>query len=335
MEKELLTQSGLKLYLTCSKKWDYRQEQSLVPLEEAPALRFGSSYHDILELRNTGHDLKECIFSLEETYADREMDESGKMISEFCCLVGMTVAYFNRYPLEDEEFTFEKVESKIKAPLINPDTQRASRSFDFSGKCDGVVKDKETGKLSLYELKTSSQIDRAYILKVASFDVQCAIYTHHLNLDSVIYDVVKKPTIKRKKSVKVYDEIQEFKKDGEPKKNKTKILKEERPESEEEYIKRIASWYEIDTDDKLCRLSLVVTEQDKLRAMRTLWSVSQKILHDRRDSFFIQNAGSCEKWGRFCEYYDICTSHESEIIKQNQFKTREINSELTDKKPVF
>ena len=333
MEKELLTQSALKMYQSCPRKFDYRQQQKLIPLEQADALRFGGRFHDVIEQRNDGKDLKACIFSLEETYADRNFDESGKMINEFCHLVGMTMAYFKQYPKEQETFTFEKVEEKIESPLINPDSGHPSRSFNFGGKCDGIII--EDGVRKLYELKTSSKIDRAYIEKVSTFDTQLALYSKHLGLSECCYDVIKKPTIKRKKSIKIYDEVQEFKKDGEPKKNKTKTLKGEREETEAEYIERINDWYAIDTEDKLCRIPLTVSDGDKTRAMKTLWNVSQKILQDRREKFFFQNSGACEKWNRFCDYHALCASNDSEIIKQNQFKTKEINSELTDKKPVF
>lgn len=185
MEKELLTSSRTTTALNCLRQHYYRYELGLRPVEDADALTFGRAFHECLEARAKGADFKKAL-KLEdvETFADAK-------------LYGLVGGYYEWYAGERDEIADMQPEIEF-----GPDPIEGSRTFYGAGKIDGLATLKD-GRLALVEHKTTGEdiADGADYWLRLSFNPQLYKYFIALNArgimpNTVIYDVVRKPTIK-------------------------------------------------------------------------------------------------------------------------------------------
>lgn len=302
---EILTFSAGSLYLTCPRRYQLRHLDQLVPAEwDQTALRVGTNWHQILELFYGGKSPAEVEQGLATLYPEPT--------EEWAKLSAMFAAYSSRFPLAGDDFKIAHVEKKLSGEIENPDSTGKSRSFTFAGKCDLIVAIPD-GALAIVEHKTTSRLDRAYMDRVIAFDLQTALYAYYAGLElqgrpieNVIYNAASKTSIRLKKG-----------------------------ETIEEYRARCITWY-AEAELPFWRQSLTLTTEDFRQAKETLWQISKKILDDKARGFFIQNSGACEKWGRFCEYYPLCASKNSPLIRLNSYKIQPPHSELLEtSEPAF
>jgi PD-(D/E)XK nuclease superfamily len=124
--KELLTQSSLRCYRACPKRYYFRYVLGMKPLKYAAALRTGTSIHNALnEWMRTGGDLKAALSKLDtfDLYANaRER--------------AMIIGYHARWDLPPKVIA---VEREWQSELKNPETGVASSIFRLGGKADLVV----------------------------------------------------------------------------------------------------------------------------------------------------------------------------------------------------
>src|SRR3989304_6889133 len=93
-------------------------------------------------------------------------------------------------------------ESRFELPLINPQSNKPSSIFNLAGRQDGIVQ-LEDGRFALLESKLVSESlesNSDYWTRL-QLDQQISIYIHAARrqghaLDTVLYDVTRKPTIK-------------------------------------------------------------------------------------------------------------------------------------------
>ena len=284
-----LTNSASKTYLSCGAKYRFAYDLQLKPPgERAPALRFGSAWHALMEasrhliMRGVGYDEAHTLLKLVVTRIsslERDLTEQ-----EVGALEGMLEAYSQRYWVRDQGKLADrriseviKVEHAFDVPLRNPATGRQSRTFRFMGVIDGIVRD-QLGDMKILETKTTSSIDGAY-LEVVQTQIQTWLYTyggkhHYKEISGWIYDVAKKPSIRLRKG-----------------------------EDREEYSFRVKQ-KSLEPEG-----SITIEkehDQDKVdEAMATVWRISEKIREDRRRGF-VRNTQACFDWHRPCEFMSIC-----------------------------
>ena len=189
--KELLTATRMGLVLACPRRHYWRYEVGLHALMDGMALRFGSVWHRAMECRWQGRPVADAFL---EAVRDRTFDEIT-----LATLAGLLGAYYARY--EEIEIVKElHPEVEFRLPLAG------SRTFDAAGKIDGlgVLHD---GRLALIEHKTCGTDiapDSDYWLRLR-FNQQ--VYQYVLaaralgwDVQVVIYDVTRKPSIKQKQN---------------------------------------------------------------------------------------------------------------------------------------
>jgi hypothetical protein len=127
---ELLTQSSLKTYRACPRRYFYRYEERVRPVSEsAKPLLQGKSLHAALETWwKTGCDLQAAVASLlSEDPMDRAKEQA------------MVTGYHARWEDEQKKIQVVSIELELKTPLVNPETGAASRTFMLAGRLDGIV----------------------------------------------------------------------------------------------------------------------------------------------------------------------------------------------------
>jgi len=139
--KQILTYSAAKKFLSCHKAYHNRYRLSLVPLDQDEVLFLGTTIHNALEMWYK-RDLNDIIIDIEigkfinEAYPLRDSDDKQKR--DWHLAKAMMEGYIYRYPQEDFEIIDTELEFSV--PIVNPNTNRTSRSFELMGKVDALVK---------------------------------------------------------------------------------------------------------------------------------------------------------------------------------------------------
>lgn len=123
----LLTQSALRSYRSCPRKFFYRYDQRIRPLApKDEKLRRGSSIHRALEAwSKTGGDLEAAIAKLDRI---NEYDFQYER--------ALIIGYHARWEKPPKTIS---VESEFRLKLVNPESDAASRTFELGGKIDALV----------------------------------------------------------------------------------------------------------------------------------------------------------------------------------------------------
>lgn len=341
------TYSFWKAFKNCRRKCDWRYNKSLVPVDENENLYFGSLAHKCLELWYLGYNTEDIQKHIDEAYMHR--DSNAEQLRDWNYVTAMMNAYYQRYKTEPFEFAFldpmagPAIEHKFNTSIINPDTGRASKTYQLKGKVDGViilgegvVINEQEVKPGYYllEHKTASSVDECY-WEQRWTDFQITLYSkciervHNIKIEGVLYNVLLKPKLRQKKA-ESDEEFEARKKSfiARSKTGKTKAKKHE-GESNESFQERLAEWYE--KLEAFQRKIITIPENQYKELEYELWELTQAALEAKKRDGWYRNPDFCFNYNRACEYYDICRpGANSERIIEARFKTLEPHVELKD-----
>lgn len=292
-----LSDSAVKTARDCKRKYFYSREMGLQRRGiSAPALYYGKLWHGALALWFETRDATEVSNYIRQQDADQDVTER--------CLA-MMAGYVARWP---ELPVCCLSEQEIEVPIVNPATGRTSRRFAQYGFVDMVALH-DSGKLWLWEHKTTSQIDGNTIQKLWS-DSQITGYVAALrdkgiHVEGVIYDLAQKPRLKQKKS-----------------------------EDLEGFYARLREWH-LSDPAPYHREEVFVSERQITDWREDIWQVTQELLSCRRTGYWYRNTGRCFDWHRACEYAALCQNGASEALINAEYEPRETPSENVTKQPIF
>ncbi len=329
--KQILTFSAARKFQSCHKSYYNRYKQNLVPLEQNETLFLGSTIHNALELwykRDPNDPIIEIQIGrlIDEAYPLRVSDEKQKR--DWHLATAMMGGYINQYPREDFEIIDTELEFSI--PIINPNTNRASRSFELMGKVDALVMLNDY--YYIMEHKTAALITGDYIEKLP-MDFQINLYALALSrfknipIAGVIYNVIQKSKIRQKMGeTETAFEIRRQELIRKSKTGKTSA-KRQMPESDEAFQHRLQSVYE---DPKMFhRETLYLSSEDIRRTEYQLWEITQEILNTQKRGVWSQNTDTCFRYHRPCMYFPLCRAHDNPNIKDNLYTELPPHSELS------
>lgn len=224
----------------------------------------------------------------------------------------------------DAPYVALAIEIEGAMPLINPDTGEAHPTIGLMGVLDKIVSD---GRLHVMEHKTTgSDIESgsSYWDRVRTLDAQVSTYldlarTLGFDVEDVIYDVVRKPTIKPLKATP--EEKRKYtkptKKDPEPRLYANQRLADETPE---EYGARVRADILENPGDYFARGPIVRLEADELRHRRDTWHAIRQMADVERAGWRVHNRFACGDFGG-CEFRAVCEGRAS-IADEMQFVTK-------------
>lgn len=191
MAKETLSVSRMTAFLACPRKHYYKYELGLLREDEALALRFGSAFHKALELRALGATIAEAYEGAKE---EKKLDEP----IELAKLYGLLKGYYARYKGDNDCVGRMFPECKFELEIPH------SRTFMHVGVIDGLATLKD-GRLVIVEHKTTGEDISStsdYWTRL-QFNAQIFLYVlaaraNGWEVDTVIYDVIRKPAIRQK-----------------------------------------------------------------------------------------------------------------------------------------
>ena len=143
----------------------------------------------------------------------------------------------------------------------------------------------------------------------------------------LLYDVIRKPGERPALATPV--ESRKYTKDGALYKTQRDV-----DESPEDYGARIMEKIS-ENPDAYFQRSIVVRIGDEARvAAQNAWIYAQQIMAFRKSGNFPQNVDACEAWGRFCEFWDVCTNQDtlenSLKYRKKEARNTELSSPLSD-----
>ena len=299
--KELLTASRMGAMLTCPRKHYWKYEVGLGATSEGAALKFGSAWHAAMEARWKGAQPETC-FAL--ALEGRNFDEITA-----ATLSGLLFAYCDHYRNDSGLISEIHAEVEFETPIDG------SRTFVAAGKLDGLAVLKD-GRQALVEHKTAGidiGPDSDYWLRLRAdsqiFQYVKAARDMDWNVQTVIYDVTRKPAIRQKKD-----------------------------ETPEQFGERLTTDALERPEFYFARREVPVLDQDLEEFEYNRVQTSRMILDRRRQ----QKEDRPERaWPRhvngmicpFCEYRNFCLQNIQVDIKNPPigFSIKKIHSELTGK----
>lgn len=130
----LLSQSGMKTFRACPRRYYFNYEVGIRPRSSSESLKTGRSIHLALEQWwKSGGDLDLALRALDNSdpFAKAKQD-------------AMLCAYAARWSAS--EYDVIGVEEDFQMPLINPETGAKSRTFELTGRVDALARAKDVEK---------------------------------------------------------------------------------------------------------------------------------------------------------------------------------------------
>ena len=321
-----LTHSQMQTVMACPWKGYLAYGLGLRRETDAKPLRIGSAMHLGYDLRAKGEPAEQSTLGAIARYDDQRFT-GGDQFShdiERETVARMLTMYFWYWQEPDAAIEIVGAEQSFEIPIVNPATSRASRTFTLAGKIDKIVRLPD-GRLAVMEHKTTSSdldIGGDYWRRLR-IDSQISIYymaAQRLGYDvqTVIYDVVRKPEIRPKqlplldkynlKIVLDQDGQRVIKKDGVPRQsgdNFRGYKLQTRLETPQEYGERLTNDMAARPEWYFCRRDVTRTPDDIAESQHDLWHFAKTLHECDRHGRWPRNTRSCIGFGK-CQYFDLC-----------------------------
>lgn len=349
-----ITNSQLSCAATCLRKHAISYLHGIRPSGDAAPLRFGKAWHDGLDRRAKGMDLEANIALLDAAY-DLQMtgaEDRDRALSYEAVTVAVLLRLYDwRWAEFDQTKVVEASEEAFEVPIINPETGRASRTFVYAGKVDRRVRLAD-GRLAVEENKTTSDdiSPESDYWKRLRVDTQIARYVlaaRHQGhaVDTVLYDVTKKPTM-RPGTVPLVDadgvkivldangervRTKDGKKWRESADSAAGYVLQSRPETPQEWGDRLHAAIVANPDAYFARREIPRTDSELAEARRDLWDMAQVLHSCDLENRWPRNSSACIGFGR-CQYLDLCSTNwtpdDSEVVPEGFVRVRDTHQEL-------
>jgi len=308
----VVTNSQLTCFRRCQREHYYSYILGYRTHEDSEALRFGTLWHVGLEQWWLGRGLEAAL----------EAGTRGAIDAYEAARVRVLLrGYDARWG--HEAHVVVGVEREFYAPLTNPETGEASPTYRLGGKLDVLLQDR------FVEHKTTSEDIGLGSIYWRRLTLDPQVSTYYAGARSLghevhgcIYDVVRKPAQRPRKAVPALDAEGErivvngagdrvLTKDNKrwrvsPDAAKGYVLST-REETPEEYEARMAEEIAERPDHYYQRGEVVRLEEDEHEAALDAWHLVQSMDTGRRLGAFPRNPEACLRYGRVCQFLDVCT----------------------------
>lgn len=221
------------------------------------------------------------------------------------------------------------VEVEFTAPILNPETGAASRTFVRRGKIDAIVRDREDGRKLILEHKTSSEDIEAGSDYWRRLRLDSQVSTYYRGAAALghdvfgcVYDVLRRPAQRPLKATPT--EARKYTKDGAL--YKTQRDAEEGPT---EYQMRIQAEIAENPARYFQRGEIVRLDAEMQDHDFDTWQRAAMIRESHAADRWPRNPNSCVRYGSKCEFLEVCCG-EISLDDATRFRRLEnTNPELT------
>lgn len=317
----LLTNSELKTFRRCVREHHLAYNLGYRPTLEAEALRVGTLVHLGLEAywRAWVMWLTDPLAALQAAYdAMLPFAIDGYDLAR---AETMLLAYHERWlgAYRAGHFDVLGVEVEFKAPMLNPASGAASRTYELGGKIDALIR-RENGRVYLVEHKTTTEdigVGTPYWLRL-TIDAQVSMYyrgARAIGHDVVgcEYDVLTRPMLRPLMTTPV--EKRQYKKNGELYANQR-----DRDETPDEFRARLVEAIADNPDRYFQRGEVVRFDTEERDAAFDTWQTARAMRDAELAERWPRNPEACVRFGgSLCTYFGVCTGTAS-LDDPNEFR---------------
>lgn len=123
----LVTTSSMRTFRRCAREYKLSYVDNFTSVEHADALRFGTLFHTALEVWWRTVDLDAAFAAMVGAADDFEQVKAEELLRGY------------HFRWRNEPFNVLAVEREFIAPLVNPDTGSASKTYELGGKIDAIA----------------------------------------------------------------------------------------------------------------------------------------------------------------------------------------------------
>jgi hypothetical protein len=280
----IVTQSQIRAFRACDRLHHIRYELGYQTVQSVHALEFGKAWDTIMRAWWAPIPRDRRQAALEAWSSLKTMDPFDHQK-----LLVMFYGYHERWA--DAPYACVGAGVQFECEIINPDTGHASRTFMLAGELDGLARDSQD-RIWILEHKTSSEDigPGANYWRRLTMDPQVSAYyagARSLGYEPAgcLYDVVKKPMLRPLQANKSRSE----------------------PETPEQYRDRCLADITGDPMAYYARGEIVRLEADEQESAYDVWHTVQSLRESQRAGRHPRNPDACIRYGRTCEYFDVCT----------------------------
>ena len=332
----ILTSSSTGTARNCLRKYRLAYGYGIRRKQDAKPLVIGTAGHKILEeyerLRAMGiiDPAADAItLGLAEYDATRPTDPEKIYDWEIdrVTVAVLCAAYFWRWENADADVEVLATELQFNIPLVNPETNRSSRTFDLAGKIDNIIRRQESGRVGIRDHKFIGQdlAPESDYWRKLQIDQQMSIYfdaADHLGYapDFIELDAIRKPTISPRgipltdgDGVKIVLDssgervrTKDGKKWRESGDSAAGYVLQTRPETPEEFGERLRCDIGERPDFYFARREFARLDAEREEARFDLWQTGEIIRDCTTKGRWPRNTGHCFGFGR-CQFFNLCT----------------------------
>jgi hypothetical protein len=296
----LLTVSRMRTWRTCKRLHQLSYLDGWRTVRQADPLRQGDIGHVGLEAwwsAPEGERLERALAAVsgraEDAYEQAALEE-------------LLAGYDYQWRDEMDRYEVLVVEGTFTAPLLNPATGAASRTWVLAGKKDAVVRDRSTGAVLLVEHKLTSdsfaEDSDPYWIKLG-MDAQISHYYIGAELDGYspegcLYDVLRRPQMRPLKATP--EASRKYTKHGDLYANQRA-----HDETPEEYRQRVRADISDHPSKYFARRVTARTERDLVEYLTDVWAESRIMREAEIAGVAPRSPEACHRFGT-CAFWSVC-----------------------------
>ena len=304
-----VTQSEQRTFRRCPREHFLAYAQRYRPVTDAETLRFGTLWHRALEAywrqsSSVRNRLSAALEVLQKAAQDSTSEAEPFQIATARALL---LGYDTRWKDEQDKLEVLAVEIEFSAPLINPETGHASKTFILGGKLDALARAQDR-HVYIVEHKTSSEDLGAGSTYWQRLRIDSQVSTYYAGAKALgyqvagcLYDVVAKPQLRPLKATPIEDR-KYTKKDGRLYANQREF-----DETPDEFEVRVLGHIAENPERYFHRGTVVRLEAEEREAAFDSWQTTRLIREAELAQRYPRNADACPRYGRMCGYFDVCT----------------------------
>lgn len=356
--RNLLTNSRMQTAKTCLRRHYLAYELGIRKTQTSQPLRFGSNFHQGLDLLAQGATIDAVCSVVSANYADVPawvQSDEDRMEWDVECevCIRLLIGYQWRWSQADVEIV--ATEQVFNIPIINPRTGASAKIFRLAGKIDKIIR--VGGRLAVMEHKTAGHdiSPEADYWRRLRIDQQISLYviasrSLGYEIETVIYDVVRKPSIRPKKlskgdcesffhTQKYFDEAFKIEPTGGDVVRVNGFAVKMEPLAKSFTIRETPSMFgarlAADIFENFTtyfqRQEIARLDRDLQEFYAELWQMQEMLRNCQRNGHWFKNTSACLAPYR-CEFADICLSNRdvSQEIPQGFTRLDYVHPELKE-----
>ena len=309
-DTRFITSTSIGSIQRCPRLYKLSYIEKLTPIDKPEYMRLGSLFHDGAEQwRIAKRDGEKNPLAAGWAQMNLDLPEASDMKSK-------TLAMMDGY---DKHWEHEELKYlQMEVPWV---AEFESIKTTLAGVADALVE--KDGKLYILETKTLASITPDYIEGLWS-SRQAMMYMQfmkpNLRISGVIFDLVQRPTIKRKLATPM--EKRKYKTD-----KKTEVVtlyanQRERDQTQGEYYSEMVDWYR-NHPEAFMRVEVIYTDQQMSEMMDDLNKVVAEIDWRTEHGIWPRALDACNARNRKCRFITYCGSGCNSVILENHFTQKE------------